>query len=42
MEEGTGTIRGLTYERLPRGPGRLSITHNFCSDHGAQRDIGEA
>lgn len=28
--------------RVCNRPMRLSITHNFCSDHGAQRDIGEA
>ncbi|WP_346732211.1 transposase [Bradyrhizobium sp. 45] len=23
-------------------PVKLSIAHKFCSDHGAQRDVGEA
>jgi hypothetical protein len=26
----------------PGGIHRLSITHKFSSDHGAQRDVGEA
>jgi hypothetical protein len=23
-------------------PVKLSITHNFCADHGAQSDVGQA
>lgn len=37
----TRGMRTASYSRR-KHPVRLSITHNFCTDHGPQRDIGQA
>lgn len=35
-------VLSMRWPAISNPPAELSITHNFCSDHGAQCDVGQA